>query len=325
MKKYLFLFVCLFISITSANAQSNNSCINLTSDMQITSSDASTDGQVTFLQTFLKSKKYLKSEPTGYFGLLTEDAVKKFQALNDIKSVPGKVGESTRLYINNLSCDSSIVTKSDDPTITIKAKSRSNNSESSLTVKKGSKVTFSGKPKNLSRSDDGFGGDGYGGWYYGSILENSCGNNSPKYNNTWKLNCVANTVGTAEIYTKLYKNGQKFNSNIITLNVIEDTDVKKPKITFSSDPKKIITDGKPGAVTLTWKSENTDYCIFEDQKVGVSGSVYKYPINKSTKYTISCGGKGGVVEKKIDVNFKYSWDYLGLNCKDTSEKNNCEQ
>src|SRR5207244_1275314 len=70
------------------------------------STDATTGGQVSLLQDFL-SPQYLSSEPTGYFGYFTKQAVAKFQTDNKIPTSPqnlGKVGPLTRKTIHDLTC-----------------------------------------------------------------------------------------------------------------------------------------------------------------------------------------------------------------------------
>lgn len=59
---------------------------------------------VSDLQFFLQRDHYLASEPTGYYGLLTVQAVKAFQ--NDVVITPtGYVGPLTRAKIKELTCN----------------------------------------------------------------------------------------------------------------------------------------------------------------------------------------------------------------------------
>jgi peptidoglycan hydrolase-like protein with peptidoglycan-binding domain len=80
-----------------------SSCVNLQNNLQYRSTDVSTNGEVSKLQDFLQSQGYLASEPTGYFGLLTQAAVKKFQTASGILSY-GYVGSVTRSKIAAASC-----------------------------------------------------------------------------------------------------------------------------------------------------------------------------------------------------------------------------
>jgi peptidoglycan hydrolase-like protein with peptidoglycan-binding domain len=58
---------------------------------------------VTRLQLFLKARGHLNAEATGYFGAMTQAAVRKFQAENNISST-GEAGPMTRARIVALTC-----------------------------------------------------------------------------------------------------------------------------------------------------------------------------------------------------------------------------
>ncbi len=62
----------------------------------------STGADVTELQTLLVQWGYLTATPTGYFGNLTNAAVKRFQAASSISPVSGLVGPLTRAKLNAL-------------------------------------------------------------------------------------------------------------------------------------------------------------------------------------------------------------------------------
>jgi peptidoglycan hydrolase-like protein with peptidoglycan-binding domain len=70
---------------------------SITKDLQI----GSTGVQVTALQTYLNTKGFLKSKPTGYYGQLTKTAVIKWQANTGI-SPTGYVGPKSRGVLNTL-------------------------------------------------------------------------------------------------------------------------------------------------------------------------------------------------------------------------------
>ena len=80
-----------------------STCVIITNDLRYRSRDANTNGEVSTLQDFLQSQGYLNSEPTGYFGLMTQKAVKSFQSANGI-SPTGFVGPVTRAKIKAISC-----------------------------------------------------------------------------------------------------------------------------------------------------------------------------------------------------------------------------
>lgn len=79
-------------------------CIKLTGNLFIGSSDVTTGGQVSALQSFLISRGYLPIvAPTGFFGTLTVQAVARFQFDHGLPS-DGVVGASTRSSIQSISC-----------------------------------------------------------------------------------------------------------------------------------------------------------------------------------------------------------------------------
>lgn len=89
----------------------SSSCVELKKNMSYRARDVSTSGEVSILQKFLKTKGYLDSEPTGFFGSATLSAVKKFQSANSILST-GFVGPLTRAGIKADSCSSVVATPS---------------------------------------------------------------------------------------------------------------------------------------------------------------------------------------------------------------------
>jgi len=113
MKKYiLFLFLVGFLlapafsfaQVGDVDPNPVGDCVNLQNNLRYRDRDANKNGEVSTLQDFLQSKKYLDSEPTGYFGILTLKAVKNFQKENDINPT-GYVGAVTRAKIKTLTCD----------------------------------------------------------------------------------------------------------------------------------------------------------------------------------------------------------------------------
>lgn len=90
-------------NILSDTGSAVSSCVELTNNLTYRSRDTLTNGEVSVLQDFLQSKGYLNSEPSGFFGILTLGAVKKFQSNNGI-SPTGFVGSITRAKIKSLSC-----------------------------------------------------------------------------------------------------------------------------------------------------------------------------------------------------------------------------
>jgi hypothetical protein len=79
-----------------------STCVSLkSSNLRYKARDVGTNGEVSALQDFLQTKSYLTSEPTGYFGLLTLQAVKSFQSANGITPT-GYVGPITRAKISTM-------------------------------------------------------------------------------------------------------------------------------------------------------------------------------------------------------------------------------
>jgi hypothetical protein len=96
---------------TPAGAVSGSaSCADLAHEMRAGSLDVETKGEVTRLQAFLKARRYLESEPTGYFGPLTQAAVIAFQKKAKIEPANGVVGALTRTAIRRESCGGSAKT-----------------------------------------------------------------------------------------------------------------------------------------------------------------------------------------------------------------------
>lgn len=86
------------------NAQAQvTGCLTLKSTLRIGSKDANTIGEVSKLQNFLYTKGYMSIGATGYFGNVTDKAVKSFQAKENISAI-GIVGPATRARIATVSC-----------------------------------------------------------------------------------------------------------------------------------------------------------------------------------------------------------------------------
>lgn len=84
--------------------QAGSSCTDLQNNLTYKkSNDANTNGEVSSLQSFLQEQGLLTSDPTGYFGGLTFNAVKAFQSQQGLLAY-GYVGPVTREVIKNVSC-----------------------------------------------------------------------------------------------------------------------------------------------------------------------------------------------------------------------------
>lgn len=89
-------------ALINGDVINNSVCTVLTYDMKVGSTDTSTNGDVSKLQTYLNSVGYFNQEPTGYYGRVTGNAVKSFQDANGIYEL--NVGPITRAYIAVRSC-----------------------------------------------------------------------------------------------------------------------------------------------------------------------------------------------------------------------------
>lgn len=115
---FVFSFIfTLFFSPIFIKAQQEDidneitsSCIDLKNNLRYRDRDINKNGEVSTLQDFLQSKGYLNSEPTGYFGLLTKQAVIKFQKEYNISPAVGYLGSISRTKIKLLTCDVNTIT-----------------------------------------------------------------------------------------------------------------------------------------------------------------------------------------------------------------------
>ncbi len=118
MKKYFIISVvslCTFGAMNMALAQAEpmlytsmsantGACVMLTSSsLKVGATNATTGGEFSSLQNFLMSKGFLSGSATGYYGKMTEDAVKAYQASTGLTQT-GSVGPLTRAAITNATC-----------------------------------------------------------------------------------------------------------------------------------------------------------------------------------------------------------------------------
>ena len=83
--------------------ENNGTCLNLKNELGYQSRDIYTNGEVSALQDFMQTNGYLNTAPVGFYGLMTVDAVKRFQSSYGIKAT-GYVGDYTRSKIKELTC-----------------------------------------------------------------------------------------------------------------------------------------------------------------------------------------------------------------------------
>lgn len=106
-KKIVYATSFLFATILLFGAKSiyatENSCVDIKQNLRAGMADTGQNKDIFALQNFLYTYNYLKVKPTGYFGRLTEMAVKDFQYKEKIYS-SGFVGAITRSKISSISC-----------------------------------------------------------------------------------------------------------------------------------------------------------------------------------------------------------------------------
>lgn len=156
------------------------------------STDASTQGEVSRLQNILYNMKLLSVAPTGYFGTMTEQAVKQYQASRNIQAT-GTVGPITRQALSN--CNTQQPINPSTNTNVLPVTFYSFNQKSILQIPIGTVLTL---PNLTAKSE--FPNYVFNGWYLDSSFVN-------KYNSTpinsaislyakWVKNCSATSSVT---------------------------------------------------------------------------------------------------------------------------------
>jgi len=112
------------------------------------------------------------------------------------------------------------------PSITITSNPQAD-SGGNVTVHQGSQITISGTPLNVNLA--AYGTDFTRAFFFDSIF--TCTYNSAA-ERTWTMQCVASNTGTSRFYVEIYKNGQTYRSNVITVTVVP-VSTTQPTITFS--------------------------------------------------------------------------------------------
>ncbi len=150
----------------------NVACLDLTTNLRYRDTDAKTGGAVSQLQDFLVSEGYITGNPTGYFGLATFGAVKKFQSQYGF-SPTGFVGVLTRGKIKEITCNGDVTIDKNvigrtflltiDPVnikigqntlLTVKIKNAPANSEVVLYSNNPNQTNFASKASSLGRTND---------------------------------------------------------------------------------------------------------------------------------------------------------------------------
>lgn len=99
-----FVFLTNSISLSAKEIKNNQvDCIQINVDILSELGDSNSQQAISVLQKYLRQMKYLKLGPSGYYGQLTQNAVKVFQKTNWIMPT-WNVDVSTRNKIKFLSC-----------------------------------------------------------------------------------------------------------------------------------------------------------------------------------------------------------------------------
>ncbi len=92
-------------TVGDVDTTQTGTCLELkSSNLRYRATDAMTGGEVSYLQDFLISTLFLKTQVTGFFGLGTASAVKQFQKSVGL-SPTGYVGPLTKAKIKDQSCN----------------------------------------------------------------------------------------------------------------------------------------------------------------------------------------------------------------------------
>ncbi len=111
------------------------------------------------------------------------------------------------------------------------------------------------------------------------------GTYGPKTRNLWNSKCGNTASVIPSVTTPTPTNPTP------TPNPIQTT-IPSPSVYLYANPTSIVSDGKPGTITLYWSSTNATYCNFEKSKLSPSGSM-AVSLSQTTTYTVSCTGAGG--------------------------------
>lgn len=247
--------------------------------------------RVRLLQEILTERGYLKDKIDGWYGLKTYEAVKRFQAENNLKS-DGHVGNTTwsainpttsstttvsdgRLNIpNNLNTDNNIEEVATPPSINL--------SISPINISQGQSATISWSTTNATACSAS------NGWTGAKTTNGTETIKNINSNATFVLSCKGPSGSTSRsVYLSVTP------TPIISL---------LPKITFYANPAGI-EQGKNS--TLTWSSINADYCTASGGWTGrkeTSGNESITNIKTPTKYILTCTGASGSSKLETEVN-----------------------
>lgn len=109
--------------------------------------------------------------------------------------------------------------------------------------------------------------------------------------------------------------GGSATSNPVTVTFQLTGQSTPPTASLFASPTSIVSDGKPGTVTLSWSSTNATYCNFEKSTLAPSGSM-TVSLSQTATYTISCTGSGGTTSSNpVTVMFQLSQNLPAVDLK----------
>jgi hypothetical protein len=151
------------------------------------------------------------------------------------------------------SLSTTVATPVSVPSITITASSGGQSSSAALTVGQGSQINISGNPLNLTGLN--YSTDYTRAYIFDPIFNNSCGNNTAS-ESIWTMTCNANNTGTGRIYIEIYRNGQVYRSNVMTITVVTPSSTASPTTITVISPNGGETWNRGQTYSVSWNRNN---------------------------------------------------------------------
>ncbi len=326
MNNKLLLFILAIALITPSFSKAeftdidplgDGGCVSVQNNLRYRSTDAGTGGEVTVLQDFLQAQGYLNSSPSGFFGLMTLESVRRFQSDHSI-SPTGYVGPLTRAEIKAVTCGrptaGNIPPISQNQTGCFPGAVYSNTTgalcnmsslQPSMTVisPSGGESYRVGDIMDVRWTSSGIPSDNIVNIRLKGYTDGKEYNFPPyplqSYNDGSESVRVQSTIPIGsyilELKTPANGGGSYLASSNSYFKIVNDTPVYPvyvPSVKLSASPDYIYSEGKPGATTLSWSSANATVCGFEKMILPTSGSM-DISISQTATFTLTCTGPGG--------------------------------
>ncbi|MEK7602223.1 MAG: peptidoglycan-binding protein [Patescibacteria group bacterium] len=261
----------------------------------------STGGKVTEVQKSLNTLGLLAVEPTGYFGTLTEAAVKKFQT-NNLLPVTGQVDTTTNQILTTTASTVPLADSTTKTTTTTTVKTAP--AKTPPPAPADTTLTFSSSDSSVVV------GTSYT-LRWSSQHAESCtasGEWSGTFSTKGSKTFTPTTEGTRTYILTCYgKSGSVVGSQtvVVTANtdpVVAPPPAPAPSLTFTATPTTV-TSG--GSTTLTWTTKDATSCTGTGD--GITGTqptsktVTVSNITSDRTFSLSCTGAGGTVAKSLTV------------------------